>query len=565
MGDKILNYGMLHYHCRPGGVRTVMENSAISLFKHSKYKKINMSFIGDILTHKKWVGTFDVSGHSVVNIDINELNYSFRSYKSKSSLLKDAKKIRDKIIEAIPIKDCSFENPYYLHTHNMNLGKSPVVSAAIYLLAEWAVNKPIVIILQVHDLAENGRYGLLKNLQMCTGKFDKYFAAKIMYPNKKSIIYATINQGDMDNLLEIGLDKERVFLLPNSIDVKQFEQKPLDQMSAKEIKKLGLKKINFSDKLKSRIEEYSKKHGFKFDKNKKIILSPLKCIRRKNILESILLLELLQGEYQLVVTLDASSGEDKKYSNKVKKFVKKNKLNVIIGPGQEIVAPVSERVIENGDVKFFNMDDMFEISEAVLTTSLVEGFGFVYHEAWLTNKFVFGRKIPYVTNAYEENGMDLEHMYIKLNINPKWVNMVRVRRKYLEKMNDLRRKQDYKPLTEKEFEIEFKEKKIKGGFIDFGSLDAVSQVLFLLKLSKHRKELFEINPHLFNLKIKKNVINQNKKASEKNYDFKAKAKRLEKLFENSKKLIRKPIKSKKIDNTKIIEKYMDLENIYLLV
>jgi|TARA_B100002003_G_C14134473_1_gene545540 hypothetical protein len=563
--DSTLNYGMLHYHCRPGGVRTVMENSAYSLFRYGGFNKINMSFIGDILTHKKWVGTFDIPGHNIVNIDINELNYSFKKHKSKIGLLKDAKKLKDKIIDAIPLKECTFDKPYYLHTHNINLGKNPVVSIAMYLLAEWAINKPIVIIIQIHDFAENGRYGLLKNMQTCTGKFDKEFASKMMYPNQKSVIYAVINPGDRKNLIDIGIDEERVFLLPNSIDTSHFQQKPLDDMSIKELQKIGLKKKNFSNEIKTRIKKFSDNKNFKFDRNKKIILAPLKCMRRKNIMESILLLELLGKKYQLLVSLDAGSGDDKKYSTKVKKFVKKNNLNVVIGVGEKIVAPVAKRVIEDGKVQYFNMDDLFEISEAVITTSLVEGFGFVYHEGWLTNKFVFGRKIPYVTEAYEKNDMDFNHMYIKFNINPSWINMKRIKRKYFEKINLLKRKQGYKPLNYNSFEVEFKEKKIKDGFIDFGSLDVVAQVLFLLKINKYREDLLDINPPLKKLKIKNSIIKQNKKMSEKNYDLKAKSIRLNNLFKEGKRLIKVNTKNKKVDNTKLIDKYLDLENVNLLV
>lgn len=561
-----LYYGMLHYHCRPGGVRTVMENAATSLYGHGKYKKIHMFFIGDILSHKKYVGTFEIPKHSVVNIDIDELNYSSKKYKTKKSFLKDAEKIRDRVISALALEECSDENPYFLHVHNMNLGKSPLVSCAINLLAEWALKKPLLMIYQIHDLAENGRYGLLSGLQNCTGKFDNEFAASIMYPNFRSVVYATINPEDRKNMIEIGIEDKRVCLLPNAIDVSEFKQKSLDKMSKKELASLGLDKNNFGDELKKRIADFAKKNGFKFDKKKEIILAPLKCMRRKNIMESILITQLLGKNYQLLISLDAASGDDKKYSSKVKKFVKKNKLPVVIGMGHEIISPVPDRVIEDGKIVYFNMDDMFEISHAVLTTSLVEGFGFVFHEGWLTDKYVFGRKIPFVTDAYEKNKMDFSHMYIKLNIDPSWINLERIKKKYFDKVNSLRKKAKRKPMSKKEFEIEFREKKLKGGFIDFGDLDIVAQEIFMQELPKYKKKLLEINPQLNPvLRVKKNMINKNKEMSEKNYSLKANAKRLKKLFEKGKELKKEKIINPKVDNEKIIEKYLDLENIRLLI
>ena len=129
-----LNYGMLHYHCRPGGVRTVMENTAVALFKYSKFNEKYISFIGDVLSNQKDVGTFEIPNYNVVNIDINDLNYDFSEYKTINQLTKASNKLRDKLIHTIPLENCSKENPYYFHVHNTNLGKSPVVSNAIYLL-----------------------------------------------------------------------------------------------------------------------------------------------------------------------------------------------------------------------------------------------------------------------------------------------------------------------------------------------------------------------------------------------------------------------------------------------
>ena len=565
-----LNYGMLHYHCRPGGVRTVMENTAVSLFKYGKFNEKNISFIGDVLSNQQYVGTFEIPGYNVVNIDINELNYDFSEYKTKNQLLKSAKKLKDKLVHTIPLGNCNKENPYYLHVHNTNLGKSPVVSAAIYLLAQWAINKPVILIIQIHDFAENGRYGLLKNMQNCTGKFDKEFAAEMMYPNQKSVIYVTINPGDMQNLLDIGIDENRIFLLPNSIDTKSFEQKALDEMNKEELKELKLDKINFSDEIKKRIRRFAKIRKFNYDINRNVILAPLKSMRRKNIMESVLLTLLINEQHkethQLIVSLDAASGEDKKYSNKVKKFVKRHNLPVVIGIGNGIIAPVSERIIEKGKVKFFNMDDLFGLSESIITTSLVEGFGFVYHEGWLTDKFVFGRKIPYVTNAYENNGMDFNHMYTKLNLKPEWINLERIKKKYFQKINSLRRKQGYKTISKEEFDIQFKQKKLQEGFIDFGDLDIVAQNIFVENFKKYKKELMEINPHIdFSVKIDTKIIKKNQQNSKKNYSLQAKAKRLENIFKESKKLIQKNTINKKVDNIKVIEKYIDLENVRLLI
>ena len=39
--------------------------------------------------------------------------------------------------------------------------------------------------------------------------------------------------------------------------------------------------------LKNKIADYAKKKGYVFDANRKILLSPLKIIRRKNVIETL--------------------------------------------------------------------------------------------------------------------------------------------------------------------------------------------------------------------------------------------------------------------------------------
>ena len=62
----------------------------------------------------------------------------------------------------------------------------------------------------------------------------------------------------------------------------------------------------------------------------------------------------------------------------------------------------------------------------------------------------------------------------------------RIKKKYFEKINSLRRKQGYKPLTKDEFDMEFKQKKMKDGFLDFGDLDVDSQINFLDNLHPYQ-------------------------------------------------------------------------------
>jgi len=142
-------------------------------------------------------------------------------------------------------------------------------------------------------------------------------------------------------------------LYPNSINVDFFSSKPLGR-----------------NKLKELIKRYAKKNGYYFDENRKILLSPLKPVRRKNIVETLLILNLLNNikdEWQFLITLDAYSKADMAYANRIKEYVKKKKLPVVIGFGYDITSPTEERIYKKGRIVQYNMVDLFSIADAVIT------------------------------------------------------------------------------------------------------------------------------------------------------------------------------------------------------
>ncbi|MDP6670990.1 MAG: hypothetical protein QGI60_04195, partial [archaeon] len=385
---KKMHIGQLHYHLAPAGVRVVIENSIDSILQYFK-GKINIFVIANAWAAPKPEDLRirpdfkKFKNVSIKTIDIKELDYDLHKYKGKEEFLAAAKKLKDKIVRRLPLQECNAENPFILHCHGLPLGKNPKLSAAIKLLAEECekLKTPLWILNQVHDFAENSRPAMLRNLQYCTGKKDEEFAAEIMYPNSRNIFYATINSKDADNLRLAGVNEKRIFFLPNSIDTDFFSAKPITT------------KKKFKKRLIEAIEKYSVKNHYFFDPARKILLSPLKCMRRKNNAESIFLLNALNyldDHFQLIVTLEAHSGPDVTYDNKIKRFVRQEGLPVVIGVGANVISCSEEREKRRGKVTKFSLVDLFAVSKAALTTSIIEGFGFAFHEAWIAGKPVVG-------------------------------------------------------------------------------------------------------------------------------------------------------------------------------
>ncbi len=100
-----------------------------------------------------------------------------------------------------------------------------------------------------------------------------------------------------------------------------------------------------------------------------------------------------------MISLDASSLRDRRYSESLKRRIRRDHLPVVIGFGYELDNPLP----------------LFHLAHAVVTTSRVEGFGYTFVEGWLCHKLVVGRDIPAVTADFRAAGLDLAHLYRELD------------------------------------------------------------------------------------------------------------------------------------------------------
>lgn len=471
---KNYNYYALHYHMKKCGTRTVIENIlSYSKFSKNKFALIESGKQANYNTEKK-----------IKHIKIPEIDYNEKKFSSLIELKKYANKVAKKIENSM-----DFSKQCILHSHNVNLFKNSYLGIAILILAKKYPSK-LIVLMQVHDFAEDSRPNQLNFLLNATGKYNQKLAGELAYPTAKNIFYLTINNRDKLLLSKIGIEKNRIFLFANAVDTKSLEQKPIKNNEL----------INY-------IKKFAKKNGFYFDSKRKNIVYPVKLIKRKNVLESILILRLLNSikkEYQLLITLDANSKEDANYSNKIKKFVKNEKLPVTIGFGWEIINP-SKRVFEKNKIKEFIIPDLFYHSKSIITTSKLEGFGFTFLEGWLSNKQVVGRKINFIQKDFENKGIKFPGFYERIEINGI----------------------DFKDITDEE-----KIRVIK----NYEKYD-------LLKYPQIKNTIFEI------ISPSKKIINNNKKIIKSVYSIKNYHLLLEKIINKSHKIsIKSKKRIKKVDN-----------------
>lgn len=455
MNAKTLRIGELHYHFRRCGVRTVIENLLRGLIACSSFKQIEFDLIscdaqqppGREVFHSLKVFAEQQDKEVIINpIEMPELDYQMEPAAHRQQFFAEATELANKILESLQLERHTKENPYVLHVHNSNLGRNPRLTLALKLLADRleAEDLPAWILYQMHDFAEDHRPANWAALCNCSGKYDRQLAIEMMYPTSSRVRWVCINSTDREKLVSMGLNPDRVSVLPNAVDVETFSSPALMIMSDAQLEELRLTRRDFAGDLKERIREFAHNKDFTFNPNRKILLAPIKTLRRKNVIESLLLLMTLNVEndcYQLLVTLPAASTADVEYCRAIEEFVKRNHLPVVIGMGEELLAGGNQRVIESGEVMRYGLIDLLYLSEAVITTSVQEGFGYVFHEPWLAGKAVLGRNIPSVTRDFIAVGMQLDHLYTHLLlpqslVSGRWLEVMEA---YQQKLRELRK------------------------------------------------------------------------------------------------------------------------------
>ncbi len=216
------------------------------------------------------------------------------------------------------------------------------------------------LLLQPHDFAEDGRPDNYKRLAGNPG--GELNSA--LYPEADHVWYAPINYRDKSFLKNIGLT--HVHELPNAV-------------TAQPDRTAG-------------------------GSPAKIILYPARAIRRKNIGEFLLWSLLAPEGYLFQSTLAPQNPVWRKYYDEWVQFADELNLPVEFDAGRKHDFP-----------------ELVQHAEALISTSIAEGFGLAFLEPWLEGKPLIGRKLPEITADFEAEGLDLSSLYSELPVPLGWV------------------------------------------------------------------------------------------------------------------------------------------------
>ena len=321
--------------------------------------------------------------------------------------------------------------------------------------------------------------------------------------------YAVINPRDYEILLKAGLKKKGLHLLPNIVDSFECSQPEISTSN--------------------------------------IALYPVRAIRRKNIGEAILLSIFFKHNETLAITLPPSSPLDVKSYSGWKDFVREKRLNV------EFEAGLKKSFLElMHSVKF------------IITTSINEGFGFSFLEPWMFKKVVWGRKLPGICYGFEDNGIDLEHLYTRLLVPVSWIGRDKLYRKFkavMEKNINIYKSKVYNKKT-----LESCQKIVENENIDFGMLDESFQkniIRRVLSSEKDSERLLLLNPCLSipgDLPDNKQLLDNNMKVIKERYGMRVYKEKLLNIYST---IINSRV-SQRINKNFLLKSFLNPEELSLL-
>lgn len=268
--------------------------------------------------------------------------------------------------------------PKIWHFHNHSLGKNALLTEVVTLLA--MENERIV--LQIHDLAEDGRpenYGIISDNTR-------------IYPFSPRIQYAFLNSRDLQIFTTAGLPRKNACILANPINPSS-QSKILNPQS-------------------STINQYSSPHS------PPLLFAPIRGIRRKNLGELVLLAALAPEGTRVAISRAPLDPAALAIHDRWSRLARREGLPIGFG--------VTDRFMPASRTSA-SFESWLSHSTHIITTSVSEGFGLPFLEAAANGKPLLGRNIKHLTNDHADHEIRTGNLYDQLLIPLDWIDFTILR------------------------------------------------------------------------------------------------------------------------------------------
>ncbi|ADN02600.1 glycosyltransferase family 1 protein [Spirochaeta thermophila] len=341
-----MRIGIVHYHLRPGGVTSVITDGVRGLLTHWEDVSIRL-ITGSREDTDRVLRSIGAASDSRVEVRVHPQV----GYHDQDAPLPDATRIEEiRRILTTEAGECDL-----LWVHNYHLGKNPAFTEALLRTIDDLPSRRFL--LHIHDFPESGRYQNLASLHLVT--------RSPLYPTGPNVRYALINRRDLRILREAGIPADRLFLLENPYH-------PLPPPTLTDPRPVLL------TRLAPHLSPATPLH-----------LSPIRTIRRKNVLEGALLSRLLSPDALYAVSLPGTSQQETAYSELVEACYREGLIRGLFPLG-----PLAEQV-------GLPFPTTLHAADLLVSSSVQEGFGYLFIQALDVGKPLLARRLD-ILEGFEE-------------------------------------------------------------------------------------------------------------------------------------------------------------------
>jgi glycosyltransferase involved in cell wall biosynthesis len=366
---------IFHSHFRPGGVRRVIELATPHLIKHWPERIRRVVLATGEAPEGSWLRLFrkKLQGIPVSLLVQPVLGYASEQAPGDKNLRRDASNaIMALVREAL--RDQSL-----IWAHNLGLGRNLYVARELTFTCH-ACNIPLIA--HHHDWWFENRwhhFAAMREPGFC--KLDA--VANAILPASSCIAHAAINSADAA-VLEKHFDGLAGWL-PNPVEL---EEPPSPE----------------------RVAEARSWLRQRLGNEAPVWLLPSRLLRRKNIAEALLLTRWLRPEAWLATTGGVSSPEEQIYAD------------TLAQAAQSQGWPLRLGILQGDQNAKSTMPELLAASEAVVFTSLQEGFGLPYLEATAAHRPLVARMLPNMAPDLKAFGFSFSQSYKEIRVDPALFN-----------------------------------------------------------------------------------------------------------------------------------------------
>lgn len=360
---------ILHYHLRPGGVRRIIELATPFLVAHSREPLTQVVMATGEAAPGTWHQAFANSLHPVPVEVFVEPCFRYCSEQHDPARL-----VVDRI--RIAVQNLLEGECLALWMHNPGVGRNLLLAREA---AKACARYRVPLIAHHHDWWFDNRWLRWKEIQK-SGFPALSAAAKAVFPTTGQPVHAVINQAD--GRILGGRCGPRTAWLPNLTDRAALPSKR-----------------QMSDARRWLEDRLALKEGLFW-------LVPCRTLRRKNLAEALLLTRWLRPEAWLLVTGAASSEDEAPYAQALIRATATHGWRMRLG------------VLAGKDPRRPKVATLLGACEAVLFTSIQEGFGLPYLEAAASGRPLIARRLPNIMPDLTRFGFRFPQGYDEVLIAP---------------------------------------------------------------------------------------------------------------------------------------------------